>query len=261
MVRATSLTSWERKTAQAHIRVVPSAALNTRRAFERHANQHAKAHTRPTCAYTQAHLNISQQGGPVSLVQGHYALLPLTITHGKPIIRATDPLPCSGSRSHQQAIQSLRQLAATLKVQDRFSKSKSKALPESDWDHLPTLRQHVQNVAEQLSTIAYIRVADKSSLEFCRQWVWDETHRFLEGEGYKSQAIHTSPSIMQALRHIIQQNKWPVNSSRTLPLLHLLGKAKSLIKQCILWRPITGVVEPQIQRFCFARQHALSPYC
>ena len=54
---------------------------------------------------------------------------------------------------------------------------------------------------------------------------------------------------MQALRRIIHQNKWPVNSSRTLPLLYLLGKAKSLIKQCILWRPITAVVEPPIQRF------------
>ena len=84
---------------------------------------------------------------------------------------------------------------------------------------------------------------------FCRQWVWVETHRFLEGGGYEFQAIHTSPGIMQALRRIIQQNKWPVNSSRTLPLLYLLGKAKSLIEQCILWRPIAAVVEPQIQRF------------
>ena len=127
----------------------------------------------------------------------------------------------------------------------------SKALPQSDRDHLPTLRQHVQNVAEQLSTVACIRVADKSStmlFGFCRQWVWDETHRFFEDEGYESQAIHTSPGIMQALRRIIQQNKWPVNSSRTLPLLYLLGKAKSLIKQWTLWRPIAAVVEPQIPR-------------
>ena len=54
---------------------------------------------------------------------------------------------------------------------------------------------------------------------------------------------------MQALRRIIQQNNRRVNSSHTLPLLYLLGKAKSLIKQCILWRPIAAVVEPQIQRF------------
>ena len=180
------------------------------RAFERHTNKHAKAHTRPACTCTPAHLHIWQQGGPACLVQGHYALLPLTITHGKSIIRATDPLPCSSSRSHKQAIQSLSQLAATVKVQARSKSVLSKALPQSDWDHLPTLRQHVQNVAEQLSTVACIRVADKSStmlFGFCRQWVWDETRRFLEGEGYESQAIHTSPGIMQALRRIIQQNK------------------------------------------------------
>ena len=253
MVRATDLTSWERKAARAHIRVVASAPLNTRRAFERHANKHAKAHTRPECCCTPAHLHIWHQGGPVSLVQGHYALLPLSITHGRSIIRATDPLPCSGSRSYKQAIQSLSQLATTLKVQRRFSKSVlATALPQSDWDRLPTLRQHVQNLAEQLSTVAYVRVADKSStmlFGFCRQWVWDETHRFLEGEGYESQDIHTAPGIMKALHRIIQQNKWPVNTSRTLPLLYLLGKAKSLIKQTILWRPIAAVVEPQMQRF------------
>ena len=77
MVRATDLTSWERRAARAHIRVVASAPLNTRRAFERHANKHAKSHTRPTCNCTPIHLHIWQQGGPVSLVQGHYALLPL----------------------------------------------------------------------------------------------------------------------------------------------------------------------------------------
>ena len=75
IVRATSLTSWERKGAHAHIRVVASAPLHTSRAFERHTNKHAKAHTRLACACTPAHLHIWQQGGPVSLIHRPPAML------------------------------------------------------------------------------------------------------------------------------------------------------------------------------------------
>ena len=47
----------------------------------------------------------------------------------------------------------------------------------------------------------------------------------------------------------MHKNKWPTNPSRCLPLLYLLGKAKSLLKCHILLRPIAAVVEPQLQRF------------
>ena len=47
----------------------------------------------------------------------------------------------------------------------------------------------------------------------------------------------------------MRRNNWPINSSRGLPLLYLIGKAKSLLKCTILWRPIVAIVEPQVQRF------------
>ena len=107
-------------------------------------------------------------------------------------------------------------------------------------------------MAEQLSTVACIRIANKSAtmlFSFCRQWEWDETHHFLQGEGYTSQGLNTSSGIMGTLRSIIIKNDWPTNTSRSLPLLYMLGKAKSLLKQCILCRPIAAAVEPQMQRF------------
>ena len=76
--------------------------------------------------------------------------------------KATDPLPCSGLKSCQRTIESLSRLATTLKVQTRFSKHMlPKALPQEDWHNPRTLRQHVQNVAQQLSIVARIRIADK----------------------------------------------------------------------------------------------------
>ena len=130
MVRNTTLTSWERKAARAHMRIVSSAPLNVRRAFQRHTNKHTKSQTCPPCACTQANLPIWQQGGTIYQVQGHYTQLPLELMHGNVKVQATDPLPCSGLKSCQQAIESLTRLATTLKVQTRFSKHMlSKSLP------------------------------------------------------------------------------------------------------------------------------------
>ena len=47
----------------------------------------------------------------------------------------------------------------------------------------------------------------------------------------------------------MRKNKWPTNKARALPLLYLLGKAKSLTKQYTLWHRIAAIVEPQVQRF------------
>ena len=83
----------------------------------------------------------------------------------------------------------------------------------------------------------------------CRQWVWDQTIAFLEKEKYSAQSLDNADQILSSLHRIIRQNKWPANPSRCVPLLYLLGKAKSLLKGIILWRPIAAIVQPQIQRF------------
>ena len=168
-------------------------------------------------------------------------------------MRATDPPPCAGTRSRTHAISSLTKLAHTLHIQHHFPTSAiSEALPIDEWNGDVSLRHRVQNIARNLGSIATVRIADKSStmlFAFCRQWLWDQTVQFLTGEEYTSRPTSDNGQIQTALQTIMRKNKWPVNKARTLPLLYLLGKAKSLTKQCILWRPIAAIVEPQVQRF------------
>ena len=80
-------------------------------------------------------------------------------------------------------------------------------------------------------------------------WLWDQTEQFLVREKYHSRSLDAAAHIQQSVRHIILKNQWPINPSRSLPLLYLLGKAKSLLKGYILWRPIAAIVEPQVQCF------------
>ena len=68
-------------------------------------------------------------------------------------------------------------------------------------------------------------------------------------EQYDPRPLSGNLNIQSALRDIIRKNKWPINTTRSLPLLYLLVKAKILTKGCILWRPIAAIVEPQLQRF------------
>ena len=160
----TQQSSWERQAIRTRIRVIPSSPLNVRRAFERSANKHDKGTVRPTCFCNTEHLPIWRQGGTVSLVHGHYALLPVNIEHDGAPLRATHPLPCFGMRSREHAISSLTQLARTLHIQHTFPFHVStQHLPTIDWQAPATLRHRIQNIAHGLSSLACIQVADKSS--------------------------------------------------------------------------------------------------
>ena len=75
------------------------------------------------------------------------------------------------------------------------------------------------------------------------------TIEFLSSEGYTRQPLTQAHRIHKSLKRIVKKNSWPANPSSVLPLLYLIGKAKSLVKCSILWSPIATAVEPQIQRF------------
>ena len=149
--------------------------------------------------------------GPVSVIEGHYAILPVNIQHDGKSLCATDSLPCCGQRSRAHAINSLTQLARTLHVQhDYTAHTLSEALPINQWDHTAMLRHRIQNIARQLCPVASIRVADKGRtmlFAFCRQWHWDQTEQFLVSEKYHAQHLHENTCIQQSLRHIMHKNK------------------------------------------------------
>ena len=250
MITHSQYSSWERKAIRAHIRIVASAPLNIHRSFEHHANKQGKSHTQPPCHCTAEHLRVWAQGGKVLRVGKHFALLPVTIQHQGAPLRGTDPLPCSDTKSRHQAIQSLVQMASTLHIQHQYTrKTVSDTLPIHEWDTTVPLRFRVQCIAENLRQVAYIRVADKGAtvlFAFCRQWVWDLIAAI---ENYVPQPLDDTQRIMRSLQDIIRKNQWPMNTSRTVPLLYLLGKAKSMLKGMILWRPIAAIAKTQLQRF------------
>ena len=253
ILRSTAFSALERKTVRTQIRVVSSSPLNVRRAFERHVNKAGRMTDRPPCFCNPTHLHTWQQGGDVRVVNGHYAMLPINIQHKSAPLRASDPLPCAGTRSRQVALQALAQLAQTVHANRAYTQqSISALLPQEAWDEDGLLRQRVCTAAHSLNSVAYVRIADKSSamlFGFCHQWVWDSTIEFLSNEGYTHQPLTHAQRIHKALKHIVRKNGWPANPSSVLPLLYLIGKAKSLVKCSILWRPIAAVVEPQVQRF------------
>jgi hypothetical protein len=154
---------------------------------------------------------IWQQAGTLCVIQGHFAILPVTITHNGSPLRATNPLPCSGERSRLHAVQSLGQLARTRHIQHSFLASiLCNALPTADWDSPPNVRQRVQNITQLLCEVAYVRVADKSSVTlfaFCRQWAWDATKQFLTQDNYNPRPLDNGLHIMALLRRIITQNR------------------------------------------------------
>ena len=122
MVRQTKYSAWERQAVRAHIRIVSSAPLNVRRAFERPSNTHEKAPTRPHCFCTPERLPTWAQAGTVRNVGGHYAFLPVHILHNGAPLRGTDPLPCSSAKSRQRAVTGLLDLARTLHVHARTAR-------------------------------------------------------------------------------------------------------------------------------------------
>ena len=208
---------------------------------------------RPPCFCNPTHLDTWQQGGNVCVVNRHYALLPINVQHKSAPLRASDPLPCAGTRSRHVALQALAQLAQTVHASQAYTQESIGALlPHNGWDEDGLLPQRLCDAAQSLSSVAYVRIADKSSamlFGFCHRWVWDSRIEFLSSEGYTHQPLTHVQCIHKALKHIVRKNSWPANPSSVLPLLYLIGKVKSLVKCSILWRPIAAVVEPQIQHF------------
>ena len=62
-------------------------------------------------------------GGVVTMLDGHYAILPLSMYHNGAILRSGDPIPQHGEKSRAAAIDCLKPLAASLHAE------------HPDWNH------------------------------------------------------------------------------------------------------------------------------
>ena len=96
-----------------------------------------------------------------------------------------------------------------------------------------------------------VRIVDKGAgqlWDFCRQWAWDATGRFLEEGGYESVQQEVSSYMAEAVSNA-KTLGCPVNPKAKITHMYLIGKVKSVwAGKGWLWRPIAAAPEPVIAK-------------
>ena len=216
--------------------------------FEAESNKCEKSTDRPVCYCSPQHRGSWERGGPITVRDGHFCLLPVSISFNDTRLGSKDPLPMDGSSCRADAVTDLEHLARLLNVP---MPNIGKLLPHSVFHTSRGMLSHVQSVARDLSQFAIIRIVDKSPGSmwgFCRAWVWDQTTAFLHAEKY-SISTETRGDLLQGLLDLLQSKGWVASDKARLALLHLIGKGKSLSLKPITWRPICAQSAPVIPRW------------
>ena len=132
---------------------------------------------RPPCACNDTTYPVRAQAGPVSCVDGHFCLLPVSVdVQGSPLRSTDPPPPCNGRRSRKAAVSSLASLAQALNVSPLQDSFLSSLFPDDG-----SLRQCVMKIARDLSAFVIVRLVDKGPgmmWGFCRAWAWDAMQAF-----------------------------------------------------------------------------------
>ena len=240
----------QRQAVRARVVLVRIVPLNIRRAFKAHSNKSATLLGRPPCTCAASALSVWERAGTVQILDGHFCLIPVSVPHEDGILRSTDPLPCTGRKSHQATVSSLKTPATALHVRPLPDTFLASVLPPSLFLEDSSLRRHVQQVARDLSQHAVVRVVDKGPgllWGFCRAWAWDALQPFLSNQEY-SRENTSHQDILHTLLDSASACRWPVNKQARLALLYLIGRAKSRTKVEILWRPIAAASSPIVSR-------------
>ena len=189
-----------------------------------------------------------QQGGDLSVRDGHFCLLPISLSFKGQPLGSKDPLPLSGASCRDSTIGDLQQLARLLNVP---MPNLEHLLPAALFSSSDDMLQHVQRVANQLNKVAVVRIVDKcpgAMWAFCRKWLWEQTRSFLITENY---TVHDEDrsNVLLGLRELASGSGWVCSERARLALLYLIGKGKSLSKPAITWRPICANCAPVVPRW------------
>ena len=223
-----------------------------RRCFEAESNKCEKSIESPVCYCSPQHRSSWERGGPITVRDGHFCLLPVSITYNDNRLGSKDPLQMDGSSCPTDVVTDLEHLARLLNVP---MPNISKLLPHSVFHTSRGLLSHVQSVAQDLSQFAITRIVDKSPgtlWVFCRAWVWEQTTEFLHAEKY-SISTESRGDLLQGLLDLVQSKGWVTSNKARLALLHLIGKGKSLSLKHIIWRPICAKPAPVVPRWKLRR--------
>ena len=168
MLRKVHCSSWERQAMRGRIRIVRTVPHSVRRCFEFPANRAEIASDEPDCFCSETYAQIWQQGGDLSVSDGRFCLLPVSLSFKGQPLGSKDPLPLSGASCRDSAIEDLHQLARLLNVP---MPNLEHLLPAALFSSSGDMLQHVQRVASQLNNVAVVRIVDKcpgAMWAFCR---------------------------------------------------------------------------------------------
>ena len=93
-----------------------------------------------------------------------------------------------------------------------------------------------------------------------KQWAWDAHVQFAQTEGYQGVAC-SHHTVTAHLRCRVQQQGWKPGANACIALMSLLGKAKSLGRHKILWRPIAAVSRPFVSHHSLRLPHVHAHAC
>ena len=164
------------------IQVVRTVPHTVHRCFESQCNLCDTEWERPRCRCTAKFLPLWEQGGTITIRDGQFCLLPVSVNFHGAELHSKDPIPLPGLSCRDTAIEYLTDLA---RLQNVPMPNKDKPLPKATFNHSSAMLSHVQVVATRLSEVAIVRIVDKSPgtmCGFCRQWIWGETIQFLRSE-------------------------------------------------------------------------------
>ena len=193
------------------------------------------------------HKPIWEALGRVTSVDGHFALLPVTLQHQGAIVRSGDPIPQHGQKSRSYCISDLVRLASALHTQIPCP---NKTIPRAMFSESGDTLCSIRNSVHLLCSVAYVRIVDKHSSAmwaFCKQWAWDQHIKFVSDEGY-TKITETPNQLKKRFKIRVSEGGWKAGVSARVSLMYLLGKAKAMGKETMLWRPIAAASRPFVSR-------------
>ena len=201
------------------------------------SNQRGRSSDPPACCCNAAYEACWAQGGDVTVRDGYYCLLPVTIYFEGARLANKDPLPSDGASCHADVVTDLEQLARLRNVP---LPNLQCLLPHTVFTSSSGMLSHIQTIAQSLNKVAIIRTVDKSlgtMWGFCRVWVWEQTQKFLHAERY-SVTTRSRDSVLNGLPELVHSKGWVASHNARLAMLYLIGKGKSMTLPKITWRPI-----------------------
>ena len=198
-----------------------------------------------TCSFFA---NVAAQFGSPRLIDGHVALVPLSLNvGGVGNLRPNDPVPMCGKLSRDNVCQGIgafcKKLSVLVPDLDHF-------LPCSLFTETGAVLRQLQNLAKHLAQFQYIRIVDKGAGElwgFCGAWVWDQVHDFMLAENF--QRSGSSPKDWEKhISGVVEKMSLQRNRLGRLCVLYLLSKAKSFVTGKRVWRGLFASPSPVLDK-------------